>query len=97
MGEMQPTHPEKRYSMYNEAYKGDEFELFDETYEGNQSNVRGMIKVKMRPNKSRGFMDQTCEVPKHFNMNSSRILRHYYIKQFIQDEADETVFVLYAQ
>ena len=40
-----------------------------------------MIKVKMRPNQSRGFMDQTCGGPKHFTMNSGKILRHYYIKQ----------------
>ena len=32
--EMQQTHPEKRSSMYNKAYKGDVFELFDEIYGG---------------------------------------------------------------
>ena len=45
----------------------------------------GMIMVMMRPNLSREFKDQTCEVLKHLAMIGSKILRHNYIKQLILD------------
>ena len=66
---MQPTDPKKRYSMFNKAYQGDMFEVLDEAYKEDPSNVIGMIKV-MRPNQSGGFTNQTCEVPKQFAMDS---------------------------
>ena len=71
--------------------KDDKGDLFNEAYEGSQSNEIEMIKVIMRPNQSRGFTDQTCEVPHQFAMDSSGTLRHYHIKQIIQDEADKMV------
>ena len=76
--------------MFNKAYQGDMFEVLDEAYKEDPSNVIGMIKV-MRPNQSGGFTNQTCEVPKQFAMDSIGIPWLYYIKQIILDEADKMV------
>ena len=68
---MHPTHPKKRFSVFDKDYQGDVFEMFDEAYQGNHSDDMGMIKVMMRPNQNRGLTAMTGEVPKNFAMDTS--------------------------